>query len=97
MLYATALFTSDDVLCRMASIAVIVCDIGDDPFNLVGTQRPILAYVASNPQLRAAGRDEKEALEMLRANILGHAHSSKKRKAVEMDFDDLLVEEIMEW
>ena len=55
------------------------------------------AFVAGNPDLRASGDTEEEALDRLRRRVItGCLFGNEKRvKAVEMRFDDLLVEDVM--
>ncbi len=92
----------------MASVPVIVIDYSAEPGggsggNILGfadsrspnPTRPCLAVVASNPELRATGRTEDEALSNLRASILARLPGGGLRKAAELRFDDLLAEEVM--
>lgn len=79
-----------------ATIAVIVCRMPDSPFPSMTEPRPFYAYVAANPQLRADGRNEEEALRHLETVILDCSKKAVSRKVVELRFDELIVEEVMQ-
>lgn len=78
------------------TVIVVESDASTIPW---GMQRlkPFLVYVAGNPQLRADGATEEEALDRLRKHILSMASGKevKSVKAVEMRFDELLVADVM--
>lgn len=82
-----------------ASIPVIVLELEDElPFTstVSASGKPFMAFIASNPGIRSDGRTEEEAVDRLRATLLSHIPEGKVRKVVDMRFDDLIVEEIME-
>lgn len=79
-----------------ATVAVIVCRMSGSPFPSTAAARPFHAYVAANPQLCVDGRDEEEALSRLRAMILDYSKPAMARKVVELRFDELIVEEVMQ-
>lgn len=85
-----------------ASVTVIVVELEPDPYNngivqtMTGTDRPFYAYMASNPQIRADGATEEDALRRLKHQILSHHPPAKRRRAVDLRLDELIVEEVME-
>lgn len=53
------------------------------------------AMVVANPKLRANGRDAEDAIENLKHVIRSHIFG-KFVKIVDVSFDDLIVQEVME-
>jgi len=81
------------------SIAVVVVDLRQDPnymryVNPMTSEKPFMAFVAANPSLRAEGRTEADALDRLKEYILGLIPKGK-RKIVDLQFGELVVEGIM--
>ncbi len=68
---------------------------GLGPTNMMATGKPYMAHVASNPELRAQGRTADEAVENLKTHMRLHMRG-KFVKIVEVEFEDLLVQEVME-
>ena len=82
------------------SVTVIVVEYEDASMPLMfATNAPknFFAYMASNPQIRADGETEEKALESLKALIMNsHSHQGvKRKKAVDLRLDELIVEEVM--
>lgn len=69
-----------------------------DPIYPVAFHKPFLAYAASNPQLRADGLSEDEAVDKLMQHVLSHAKDKnvKSVKVREMSFDELVVQQAVE-
>lgn len=87
-----------------ASITIVVIKEDEpDPLGFGGlglttamvTGRPYMAFVAANPQLRANGQTEEDAIERLRALLMSYIPKAKARRVVDLRFDELLVEEVM--
>jgi len=83
-----------------ASISVVVVkeDESDTPFQVTTatvTGRPYMAFVAANPQIRADGQTEQDAIDRLRALLMSYVPRARVRKVVDLRFDELMVEEIM--
>ena len=84
-----------------ASVTVIVVELEDDPYGpgsltpMVGVHRPFYAYMASNPEIRADGITEEDALARLKHQILNRHPPAKRRRAVDLRLDELIVEEVM--
>ena len=82
------------------SVTVIVVEYEDGQDSLMlatSASKPFYAYMASNPQIRADGTTEEAALESLKALIMNHhSHQGvKRKKAVDLRLDELIVEEVM--
>ncbi len=75
---------------------VIVVETKPDPF-MVTNPKPFLAYMASNPEIRALGRTEDEAVERLVRHVLAFTKGKYvvSAKVREVNFDELIVQEIM--
>ena len=65
--------------------------------------KPFLAFVAANPQIRADGRTKEDALELLKTHILGYAgvsrgsdRSKQNVWLVDLNFDELVIQEVMD-
>ncbi len=80
------------------SIAIIIIE--EDPPNPyeitpgIASGQGFYAYVAANPNIRSSGSTEQEALARIKAQIISIGRGGKK-KIVELRFDELIVEEIM--
>ena len=79
------------------TVIVVESDTSTVPWGMQ-RPKPFFVYVAGNPELRADGATEEEALDGLRRHILCMASGKgvKSVKAVEMRFCELLVNEIMD-
>lgn len=80
-----------------ASVTVIVVELEPDGpgVNMMSAPRPFYAYMASNPQIRADGCTEEEALERLKHLILTNHPPAVKRRVVDLQLSELIVEEVM--
>ena len=80
-----------------ASVTVIVVELEDTNSSIspMSNPRPFYAYMASNPKIRADGCTEEEALASLKHQILSHHPPAKRRRAVDLRLDELIVEEVM--
>jgi hypothetical protein len=82
-----------------ASVTVIVVELEPDPnphaVQMVTAARPFYAYMASNPRVRADGETEEDALERLKHLILTHHPPARRRRVVDLQLSELIVEEVM--
>jgi len=82
------------------SVPVVVIEFNDDPMfgfsSVTASARTHLAFVMSNPQMRADGTSEEDALERLKVYIMSHIGKAKSVKMTNLILDDLIVGEVMD-
>jgi hypothetical protein len=81
---------------KRPSVTAIVMKL-DISYHSVMYERPWVAYLPSNPKMRASGETEDEALASLEC-MMSYDNFGKilEIKTVEITFDSLLVKEVME-
>jgi len=83
---------------EIPSLTVIVVETHNRSLAWSANPKPFLAFVAGNTQMRADGRTEQDAVDALRKSILSMAQGRdvKSVKVVEMRFDELLAQQVMD-
>jgi hypothetical protein len=76
-------------------ISIMVIERLDDFANLLDEDM-FLAYVITNPNIRAEGISEAEAIEKLKKLIVRDIPRNKYAKMTNITLDDLIIEEIHE-
>lgn len=77
------------------SVAAIVLHMPSGTTFTTINDKPYFAFVVSNPNIRADGFSEQEALDKLKAQILGRISSNRIfAKIVNITFGELMIEEI---